>query len=292
MLHKSRSGAAAVLSMLLVGSGMAATEQSRASESTSAESSQLIMEMREAGHGRAAIAQLPPYAFLEAGKEPSGYLIEVSRAALKQVGVPGIEATVTTFDAMIPGLRARQVDFVPSGLNITEARCEVVAFTQPVTVQQDAVYTREGNPKSLEGYRSIAEDPDVKAAFLAGSTQEAFALEQGVTRDQIVTVPDVQAGISTVISGRADAFVVGQFSVPDKLKEDGVDFVVDAESPRQGVGIAFRKENAKARDIFNEMFNEMRANGEMEALYAKWGFDNWNVLKTTTEASMIAPGCE
>lgn len=292
MLHTYKTGVAAVLSMLLVSTGMGVTQKCIASEEASAETSELIMEMRENGYGRAAIAQLPPYAFLEAGKAPSGYLIEISRWALKRVGIPKVEATVTTFDAMIPGLRARQVDFVPSGLNITAARCEVVAFTQPVTVQQDAIYTAEGNSKGVDGYRSIAKNPDVKAAFLAGSTQEAFALEQGVSRDQIVTVPDVQAGISTVVSGRADAFVVGQFSVPDKLREGGVEFVVDGESPRQAVGIAFRKADADARDVFNEKFNEMRANGEMEALYTKWGFDNWDVLKETSDVSMIEPSCE
>ncbi len=286
MLKKSRTGAAA-LSMLLGVSGLGLSQAAVAA----ADDSKLIREFQENGVGRAAIAQLPPYAFIEAGKEPSGYLIEISRWALQQMDVPKIEATVTTFGAMIPGLRAGQVDFVPSGLNITAARCEVVAFTQPVTVQQDAVYTVEGNPKGITGYRFIADNPEVKAAFLSGSTQEAFALAQGVTRDQLVSVPDVQSGISTVVSGRADTFVVGQFSVPQKLRE-GVDFVVDSDSPRQAVGIAFRQEDADARDAFNEKFDEMRANGEMEALYGKWGFDNWAVLKETTDVSMIVPGCE
>lgn len=38
----------------------------------------------------------------------------------------------------------------------------------------------------------------MKVAVLAGSTQEAFARNQGVQESQLVTVPDTEAGIAAV----------------------------------------------------------------------------------------------
>jgi polar amino acid transport system substrate-binding protein len=254
--------------------------------------SDLFSAMKRAGGAKIAIAAVPPYAYLQPNGNPQGYLIDVSTEVTKAFGVAKLMATVTTWDAMIPGLQAHQFDFVPAGLNITEARCKVVLFTAPVTVQQDALYVMPGNPRHLSGYASAASSSEVKIAVLAGSTQEAFARKQGVNENQLVMVPDTQAGIAAVTGGRADAFAVGQFSIPNPAQK-GVEIVVDTASPLSGIGIAFRKEDEQARHAFNEKLDEMRSNGTLEHLYAKkYGFTNWDVLAKVTKASDVAPGCE
>ncbi|HWX36545.1 MAG TPA: ectoine/hydroxyectoine ABC transporter substrate-binding protein EhuB [Steroidobacteraceae bacterium] len=255
-------------------------------------SQDLFSTMKRTGEARMAIAALPPYAYLQPDGTPQGYTIDVSTEVMKAYGITKLAATVTTWDAMIPGLQAHQFDFVPAGLNITSARCKVVLFTAPVTVQQDAFYVMPGNPRRLSGYASAAGSAEVKVAVLVGSTQEAFARKQGVQESQLITVPDTQAGIAAVTGGRADAFAVGQFSIPNPAQK-GVEIVVDNASPLSGVGIAFRKEDQQARHAFNEKLDEMRSNGTLEHLYAnKYGFTNWDVLVRVTKASDIAAGCE
>jgi polar amino acid transport system substrate-binding protein len=239
---------------------------------------------------KVAIASLPPYAFKLPAGEPKGYLIEVMAEALKPLGVRSIEATTTTFDAMIPGLQARQFDFVPAGLNITNPRCDVVLFSSPLTVQQDALYVMPGNPKRLAGYASIAAAPDARFAVLVGSAQEAFALSKGAKPEQLVKVPDAQAGIAAVTGGRADAFVIGQFSIPN-FAQRGVEAVVDKDSPPAGVGIALRKENAGTRDALNARLQQLRSDGTLKTLYEKHGFNNWETLAKAAKASDIATNC-
>jgi len=257
-----------------------------------AASDDLLSTMEHAGAAKIAIAVIPPYVYLQPDGSPQGYMIDVSAEVMKSYGIPKLAATVTTWDAMIPGLQARQFDFIPAGLNITSARCQVVRFTAPVTVQQDALYVIPGNPKHLLGYASVASSAEAKVAVLAGSSQEAFARKQGVKDSQLLTVPDVQAGIATVSGGRADAFVVGQFSIPNPAQK-GVEIVVDKASPLSGIGIAFRKEDDQIRLAFNKKLDEMRTNGTLENLYAKkYGFSNWDVLAKLTKASDIAPGCD
>jgi polar amino acid transport system substrate-binding protein len=251
-----------------------------------------LATMKKAGDVKIAVASTPPWAFLSPGGEPQGYLLDVSALVLKGMGAPKMTPTLTTWDAMIPGLQARRFDFVPAGLLITEARCKVVAFSQPITAQQDALYVLPGNPKQLTGYDQVATLADVKLAVLTGSAQEAYAKKRGVKPDQLVGVPDVQAGIATVVGGRANAFAVGQFSVPN-AKERGVDIVVDRQAPVVGIGIAFRKEDAAFRDAFNKQLDTLRGNGTMKDLYAtKYGLPNWDVLARLTKASDVAPGCD
>jgi len=166
------------------------------------EGGETLAAMRRAGVAKIAIASVPRYAYLSPDGQPQGYLVEISQAAMKALGVTKVEATVTTFDAMIPGLQARQFDFVPAGLNITSARCKVVAFSNPVTAQQDGLYTLPGNPRKLTSYASVAQTPEALLAVLAGSNQEAYALQIGVKPAQLVKVPDVSAGIAAVTGAR------------------------------------------------------------------------------------------
>jgi len=258
---------------------------------TVAEAQVLVDAMKQAGTATVAIAATPPYAYLSPSNEARGYLIEVSDEVLKALGVPKLTAVITTWDAMIPGLQAKQYDFLPGGMNITAARCQVVAFTVPVTAQQDALYVKPGNPKKLQGYTSVAQMPGAQVAVLAGSSQENFALKSQIPSGQLVRVPDIQAGIAAVTGGRADAFIVGQFSVLDPGSK-GVEVVVDTASPAVGIAFAFRKEDAATRDAFNERIIAMKADGALKKLYAdKYGFNNWELLAKTNKVSDIAAGC-
>ncbi len=252
----------------------------------------LVKAWKQAGAAKVAIASAPPYAFLAPSGEPQGYLIEISQEALKGLGVPKLTAVVTTWDAMIPGLQARQYDFLPGGMNVTPARCQVVAFTVPITAQQDALYVKPGNPKKLTGYAQVAKNADAHVAVLAGSSQEAYATKQGVGAGQLMRVPDMQSGVAAVTGGRADAFIVGQFSVAEPEKK-GVERVVDATSPAVGIALAFRKEDASTRDAFDAQINALKANGTMKKLYVdKYGFNNWDLLAKTNKATDIVPDCK
>jgi polar amino acid transport system substrate-binding protein len=251
----------------------------------------LVEAMKQAGGAKVAIAATPPYAYQSPSGEPQGYIIEVSNAVLKSLGVSRLTALMTTWDAMIPGLQARQYDFLPGGMNITAPRCQVVAFTVPVTAQQDALYVKPGNPKKLEGYASVAQAPGVQVAVMAGSSQENFALKRQIPQGQMVRVPDIQAGIAAVTGGRVDAFIVGQFSVPEPGNK-GVEVVVDKTSPPVGIALAFRKEDAATRNAFNDRINAMKADGTLRKLYAeKYGFNNWDLLARTSKASDIVADC-
>lgn len=273
------AGVVAALVTAHVGSGQAQTPPG------------LVKSMTQAGTAKVAIAATPPYAYLAPSGEAQGYLIEVSNEVLKALGIPKLQAIMTTWDAMIPGLQAKQYDFLPGGMNITAARCQVVAFTVPVTAQQDALYVKPGNPRKLEGYASVAQSPGVQVAVLAGSSQENFALKRQIPPGQLVRVPDIQAGIAAVTGGRADAFIVGQFSVTEPAKK-GVEVIVDKTSPPVGIALAFRKEDAPTRDAFDARINAMKADGTLKKLYAdKYGFNNWELLARTNRASDVAAEC-
>lgn len=251
----------------------------------------LYVSVQKAGEVKVGLGSAPPYIAVSPEGHATGYIVEVLNLALKGMGLPAMTPVVAKWDAMIPGLQARQFDFV-GGQVITAARCKAVIFAAPIWVMRDALYTRPGNPKQLTGYLQVAQNSDVKLAVIVGTTQEAYALKQGVKSEQLVRVTDIQAGAATVTSGRADAFVVGQFTITNP-EEKGLQVVVDKHAPTHGFAAVFRKEDAGFRDAFDEQLNLLRSNGTMEQLYVvKYGISNWEALAELTKASDAEPGCE
>ncbi|MCC8978572.1 transporter substrate-binding domain-containing protein, partial [Bradyrhizobium acaciae] len=197
----------------------------------------LFASVLKAGEVTVGLGSAPPYIAVSPDGRATGYIIEVLNLALKGMGLPALTPVLAKWDAMIPGLQARQFDFV-GGQVITEARCKAVIFAAPMWVMRDALYTRPGNPKQLTGYAQVAQSSDIKLAVIAGTTQEAYALKQGVRFEQLVRVTDIQAGAASVIGGRADAFVVGQFTITNP-KEKGLQVVVDKDAPAHGFAAVF-----------------------------------------------------
>lgn len=255
----------------------------------------LFASIRKAGAAKVALASNPPYQFVSPTGEATGSGVDLQNMVLKAMGLPALAPAFTDWNAMIPGLQAQQFDFVGAGLSITAERCGAVIFSAPFYATQTGLFVRPGNPKQLTSLADVASHSEIKIATVGRDSHEAFALRQGVKADQILHVPDIQAGVSTVRGGRADALVVGQFAIPDP-KEKGVEVIVDEQSPVNGSGIAFRKRDAHFRDSFNEQLIALLRNGTLEKLYEKYHIPNGRpqaqLLAKLSKASDVVPSCE
>ncbi|MCK1516957.1 transporter substrate-binding domain-containing protein [Bradyrhizobium sp. 190] len=262
----------------------------------------LLASTRKAGTIKAAWGSAPPFTVVSPDGKGTGYSPEVLKLALKGMGVPTMTAVLTSWDAQIPALQAHHVDMVGAGLQYTEDRCKVLVYSGPVTVQRNGLYVLSGNPKHLTGSLSqIANSPDVKLAATAGSAQEAYALQAGVTPGQILRVPDVQAGVATVKGGRADAFYAGALAITH-LEQKGIEVVVNHDGPLAGYGAAFRKEDIRFRDELDKQLDVLRSNGTMKQMlleaYEKNGIAkkdalaSWDRVANTHRAKDVVPSCE
>lgn len=280
--------AAAALTVVL-GAALAACSPAGADADAS-----IIERLQEDGFARTAIAQNPPYSDVTSEGAPDAYTPILAQQILAGLDIPQLDPLITTYDAMIPGLQAGRWDMVTGGLNITSARCEQVLFSQPVSVQRESLTVLAGNPRGLQDLDSVVADSSVRLAVLQGSSQEAYAKEHGVPDGQLVAVPDHRTGVDSVLTGRADAFFVGEFSVGFLLNDSDrseLEIVIQEGLPINGTGVAFRKEDEELRDAFDEGLAAMAADGSLAALYTEWGFTNPEVLLATTRDD-LAEGCE
>ncbi|HSM20553.1 MAG TPA: ectoine/hydroxyectoine ABC transporter substrate-binding protein EhuB, partial [Hyphomicrobiales bacterium] len=160
-----------------------------------------LEKAREQGYIRVGFANEAPYGFATPDGKLTGESPEVATAILKRIGIPEVDGVLTEFGSLIPGLQAGRFDMVAAGMFITPARCQEVAFSEPSYGIGQAFLVAEGDPHNIKDYSSIAENPDLTLAVMAGAVEAGYAADAGVPDDQVTVLPDQSSLLSAVRSG-------------------------------------------------------------------------------------------
>jgi polar amino acid transport system substrate-binding protein len=249
----------------------------------------LLEEAKESGQITVGIANEAPYGYMTPEGDLTGEAPEIAKHILGEMGIEEVEAVVTEFGSLIPGLMAGRFDMVAAGMFITPQRCEQVAFSEPTYGIGQAFLVAEGNPESLTTYDDIKANSDATLAVMAGAIERTYARDAGVPDDQVMVVPDTAAGTAAVQAGRAHAFALTSLSI--RRLADGAAGVemadafseVAGESVKGHGGFAFRPEDQAFLDAFNAELAEFIGTEEHLALVAPFGWTKDELPEKTTE---------
>jgi len=234
------------------------------------------------------IAGYAPYGYKQPDGSFTGEQVEVVKHVLAEMGIDDIEYVAMDFGALIPSMVAGRIDLAAAGIYIRPERCEQVLFAEPTFGQGAAYVVKAGNPKNLRNFKDIAATDGAVLAVLAGGTEETLAKRDGVPDEKLLKVGDKAAGISAVLSGRADGFALSAFAIADIVRTAGELISVESSGSiteiageiYKGHGaIAFPKgqgdEELAAHMAFRDAFNEIQSgyltDGYLEMASA-WGF--------------------
>jgi len=254
--------------------------------STWVQAQNTLERIRQSGTVRIGYANETPFAYTDASGKVTGESPEIAKQIFKQMGIDNVQAVLTEWGALIPGLRAGRFDVIAAGMYITPPRCQQVIFTDPHYQIPDTLLVRKGNPKNLHSYQDIAKDPSVRLAIMAGTVELGYAREGGVTDAQIVQVPDTTAQLQAVRAGRADAASATWLTVKNLAAKGGdgvemvMDFIDDPAHTGYG-GLAFRPEDKDLRDAVNAQLKNWLGSDEHLATIEPFGFDRANLTDKT-----------
>ena len=181
--------------------------------------SDTLKRLKKQGYATVAVANEPPYSDIKTDGYVTGAAPDVARAVLNMLGVADLKAEVIMYGAMIPALQARRVDMATSGLYIKPDRCESIIYSEPDLCGAEAFAVPVGNPNNLLTYEDIAAQPALKMVTCAGCAEEKYALERGVSADQIVYFDTPPSGIKMLQQGRVDVFALSGLGTQDLLNK-------------------------------------------------------------------------
>jgi len=237
----------------------------------------------ESGKIVVGIHNKAPWGYRDTNGNAAGFHPELVVAALDGLGVKNIELVIADFGALIPGLQAGRFDAIASGLYITPKRCELVAFANPDLRLTDAVLVAKGNPLGIDSYETIAKNPKLRFGGTRGSVQSKNAAAAGIPEDQISLFQNTEATISALVAGRVDAIAFSAATtnkIASDPKVEGIEravpftgLILDNGNEKAGyAAVAFRKDDADLRDMFNKQLLALREAGTFDEIMAKNDF--------------------
>lgn len=225
---------------------------------------------------RIGFANELPFAYPGEDGSPKGFVNAEVIGVLAKMGYTNIEAVETEWGGLIPGLTAGQFDIITGGMNILKARCENIAFSEPMAKIGDGFIVLPGNPKGIQTYTNV-KDNGATLVTGAGYSNIEAAKAAGVTEAQIMIVPGPTEILAAVTAGRADAGT-GTYPTMKQLADSSggaVEIVDPSAMPEDSfnwAGVGFRKEDQDFLDRFNAAQKDYLGSAEMLAAVAEYGY--------------------
>lgn len=227
---------------------------------------------------RVGFANEAPFAYSDSQGQLQGFMPVSMEYIFDQIGGIKLEGVLTDFNGLIPALRGDRVDVVGAGLYINAERCEQATPSNPQYTAAEGMAVLAGNPQGIASYGDVAE-AGIKFGTVSGSINRDYALDSGVSQDNVVLFPNVSAALSGLKSGRVDAVGMSVISLQDvmsKEKDERIELVDDFTAPdgANAYGsVYFRSSDEDLVEAYNEELAKALESGELLKLYQELGFD-------------------
>ncbi|XGA78603.1 ectoine/hydroxyectoine ABC transporter substrate-binding protein EhuB [Halomonas sp. CH40] len=240
-----------------------------------------LEDVQERGVFRIAVADEPPYGYLNEDGKALGVGPEVASRILEGLNIERIEWIQTDFKNLIPGLEVGRFDMVAAEMAILPHRCHRVLFSNPNTSYGEGLLVLAGNPLNITAYEDfIGRADDIKVAVQEGTTTEQMFENLGVPPNRIMMIQNSNEAINAIIQGQVDAFAgtgmtVAQMESVDPAVQaefNFVDPIIGGEEVRYWGGFAFPLDAKDLRDAFNEALVDQKKDGDWKQILSRYGF--------------------
>ena len=196
----------------------------------------------------------------------TGFDTELATAVCEKLGVEP-EFVEINWDTKIVELDAKSIDCIWNGMTLTDEIMQNAACTKAYAKNAQVVVVKDGTE-----YSSTADLVGKTVVAEAGSAGEsAIQDDENLSQADYVSKSVQTDCLMEVAAGTADAAVL-DLTLANAMIGEGTDYanlkIVD-ELNAEEYGVAFRK-GSDAAEAVNAAFDELKADGTLEALAAKY----------------------
>lgn len=218
-------------------------------------------------------AEYPPYSYIGEDGNPTGFDVESIQWIAEQKGFE-VEIQPTAWDGIVPALQAGKIDLIYSGMSITPARAEKVAFSIPYWNVDLAVAVQAGSDVTMDQFNA----GDVVIGVQRGcSSNDWLELHFGTEAyNQMVKDGDIKLFDSFPMSmvalgnGQVEAVIFDDAGIDEYIV--GNDNLVKLGTTETGeqFAIAVRKDDTELLATLNAGLEELMASEKWEELKQKY----------------------
>ncbi|MFU1684076.1 transporter substrate-binding domain-containing protein [Phaeobacter piscinae] len=218
---------------------------------------------------RVGFANIPLWGYPNENGDADGFTNDIAIQTLASMGLTNIEAVVTDWGGLIPGLKAERFDLITGGMYVLGSRCENVTFSEPVAKSGDGILVAAGNPENINNYTDVLEGSHIMVTGAGYNTVEA-AKNLGIADANIMQVPGPTEMVAALKAGRAAAAILTDFEA-QHLAADHAEIELANSSQMEEwsknyAAIGFRHEDKEFVETFNAALKDYMGSDEMMAV--------------------------
>jgi len=208
--------------------------------------------------------EYPPFTYIKDG-EPVGFDVDCIKWIAKEMGFK-LNIMPMAWDSLIPSLKAKKIDFIASGMAVTEERLKQVDFSEPYHVNEMLAITREDADFNIITALSLGHS----VGILRGSTENTWVEKNLVEKGVNLKLKLYDSGmlvIEDLVNGRADVAIIAYPSIKEALKQ-GKPIKILGQYGQEGMKQAYavRKGDTELLNILNEGLSRLKKTAE----WAEW----------------------
>lgn len=214
-------------------------------------------------------ANFPPFAYIDKNGNPDGFDVQAVNWIAKEMGFKVTHKPID-WDAIIPTLQAKKIDFIAAGMSITEKRREQVNFTNPYWVITQVLVVPEKSTLTVDEILGGGNKVGVQRG-----TSEAKWMQENLIKNEgrnfeLVMYDSSPLSVEDVVNGRIVAAAMDDAPAMDAVKKKPVKILGRFGMPDEDFGYAVRKEDKELLDTLNEGLRRLMASPYWEELKAKY----------------------
>ena len=258
-----------VLGLVACGSSEAAPASAAEAASAPAEASapeaapaEGGMTVTEGTLTMATNAYFPPYEYYE-GDQIVGIDAEIAAAVAEKLGLTLVIEDME-FDSIITAVQTGKADMGLAGMTVTEERLQNVNFSNTYATGVQSVIVKEGS--------DIASLDDLAGKLIGvqlSTTGDIYATDE--FGDEFVEqYGKGNDAVMALVSGKIDAVIIDNEPAKSFVAANEGLVILDTEYAVEEYAAAINKDNTALLDAINGALEELKADGTLDAIIAKY----------------------
>ncbi|HDQ14502.1 MAG TPA: amino acid ABC transporter substrate-binding protein [Sediminispirochaeta sp.] len=212
----------------------------------------------------------PPFAYIDESGEPAGFDVDSVDWIAEEMGFE-VEHQPTAWDGIVESLRSGKIDFIASGMSITEERKKIISFTIPYWETDLAVAIRDDSDLSYEEALS----GEYKIGAQRGTTAANWIEDQLIATGKmdakmLVYYDSFSLALRDLINGRIESAMQDATMVEDAMKSQPIK-IAGSHKSGDAYGYGVRQSDDELREMLSEGIRRLQASDYWEELKEKYG---------------------
>jgi polar amino acid transport system substrate-binding protein len=208
--------------------------------------------------------QYPPFNFVDANNQLTGFDVEIGRAVAGRIGIKAAPLS-TAWDGIIAGLLANKYELICGSMAITAERLKSIDFSEPYYRSGAQLFVKKGSAT-----KSVADLKGKKVGVTLGTTYEKW-VRANIPGADVRTYKGVPDMILEVGYGRIEGFITDKIVGALAIKEKGAPIALAGDLLyEEKMGIALRQNNPGLKAAINDALAAIKKDGTYHYISMKW----------------------